>query len=69
MDETRREQFPIATYRWVEALCDRIRRRVMNLAAEAAAERDKRPDMYTVEREDIERVFSRVLCETLLERI
>ena len=59
----RREDFKIETYRHLEEKIGKIRRSVMDLAAQHARGRQPDTEVYRVEPQDIDRAFTDLLSQ------
>ena len=60
----RREDFPVDSFRFLEARLQELRRRVMDRAAEIAdAEEDSDSPMYRVEKEHIKKALDEFLTD------
>lgn len=60
----RREEFPVDTYRHLEGMLQEIRRRIMDRAAQMAAEEQQESDVYRVERKHVDRALVEVVSDT-----
>jgi hypothetical protein len=60
----RREEFPVDTYRHLEGMLQEIRRRIMDRAAQMAAEEQQAGDVYRVERRHVDRALIEVVSDT-----
>ena len=60
----RRENFPIGTFRYLEARLNRIRKIVMKLAAKISCEEDRNPEAYRVKKRHIDKAFSEFVSDT-----
>ncbi len=61
--QRRREDFPVDSFRYLEARLQELRKRVMDRAAQIAEEKDTDPDVYRVDEAHIEEALNAFLRE------
>jgi len=63
-DVRRREDFPVDSFRYLEAKLQRVRRLVMDRAAEIAESRDPSPEVYRVCKEHVDDALREFLSDS-----
>ncbi len=63
-DGKRREDFPLDSFRYLEAKMQELRKRVMDRAAELAEVTGSQPDVYRVEKQHVDKALAELLLDS-----